>query len=66
MLIDEIKQRMNLKGITQVQLANKMYVSNVSINRWMKGKVSPKLDYIEEIADILGCDIVLKVRESDE
>lgn len=52
--------------MTQVQLADKMYVSNVSINRWMKGKISPKLDYLEEIADILGCDIVLKVRESDE
>jgi transcriptional regulator with XRE-family HTH domain len=41
------------KGLTQTDLANKLGVSPIYVNRWCNGKVLPSLTYFFEISKIL-------------
>lgn len=58
-LLYQIKSKMLLKHITQEDMANRIGVTTVTMSRWMVGKRSPNLKYLEKMADEVGCDIVL-------
>ena len=44
------------KGLTQEQLAEKLNISDKTLARWERGKVTPDLNSIYNVADILGSD----------
>ena len=60
------EKRKNL-GMTQIEFAEKMYVTRQTVSRWEAGTAMPDIDKIAEIAEILGvsCDYLLK-DEDDE
>ena len=45
------------KGITQEQLAEKLYVSSRTVSRWETGSNMPDLDMLIELADFYDVDI---------
>lgn len=56
----EIFQRMlpyfmNRSRVNQVELATRLGVSKSTVNCWVSGKSFPRIDKIQQIADILGC-----------
>ena len=51
-----IKDILRSKGMTQIDLANKLGISPVALNRAM-GRNKFDLDYLSNIADALGCTI---------
>ena len=55
------EKRKNL-GMTQIEFAEKMYVTRQTVSRWEAGTAMPDIDKIAEIAEILGvsCDYLLK------
>ena len=55
------EKRKNL-GMTQIEFAEKMYVTRQTVSRWEAGTAMPDIDKIVEIAEILGvsCDYLLK------
>ena len=44
-------------GLTQVQLAKKMKVTQASVTAWDTGKSFPTGDKLPKLAKILGCSI---------
>ena len=66
MVIDELNNKIDKKHIRQYQLAETMDVSNVTIHKWLSGKVRLKVDDLERIANYMGCDVVLVERDKNE
>jgi transcriptional regulator with XRE-family HTH domain len=66
MIIDELNNKIDEKHIRQYQLAETMDVSNVTIHKWLSGKVRLKVDDLERIANYMGCEVVLVERDKDE
>lgn len=52
-----LKQWRQLKGYTQEEMAKKLDVSTVSLSKWENGQVSPRMKYIQKMADIFGVDV---------
>ena len=46
------------KGCTQEDLAEKLAVSRTNISRWESGKMTPDLDTVNRLSQILDCDFV--------
>ena len=46
------------KGYTQEDLAEKLAVSRTNISRWESGKMTPDLDTVNRLSQILDCDFV--------
>jgi transcriptional regulator with XRE-family HTH domain len=44
-------------GLTQVQLADSLGVSQANISAWEKGKAFPSADKLPSIAEVLKCKI---------
>ena len=49
-------------GLTQMEFADRLYVTRQTVSRWESGATSPDIDKITDIASILGvsCDYLLK------
>lgn len=45
------------KGLTQQELADKLYVTRQCISRWEQGKTLPDINSIEALTDLLDCSI---------
>ena len=43
-------------GLTQVQLASKMKVSEITIQNWESGRRTPRVKRIRELAKFLKCE----------
>jgi len=56
MIINPIKKRREEKGLTQVELALLMEVSQVHISQFETGGLVPSGSQIEKITEILGID----------
>ena len=58
----KIAEKRKSLGMTQIEFAEKMHVTRQTVSRWENGTVTPDIDKIGEIADILGvsCDYLLK------
>lgn len=49
-----IKEKRCAKGMTQAEIAKKLGISQQAYSRYEQGKREPTLDYIKQIAQILG------------
>lgn len=58
---EKITQRRKEIGMTQVELAEKMYVTRQTVSRWENNAVLPDLEKIPQLATLLGvtCDWLL-------
>ena len=59
MIGDNIKKYRTLRGLSQLELANLMNVSQKTISSWEIGRTEPNMGMVERLALLLG------VRESD-
>lgn len=50
------------KGITQEELAERMYVSRQTVSRWETDSVYPDMETVIRLCDILECDMETLVR----
>ena len=53
-------------GMTQVQLADKLGISQANVSIWESGKIFPQADKLPILAKILNCkieDLLGKVKE---
>lgn len=67
MIGNQIKKLRTNQGMTQKQLADKLFVSAQAVSRWENGEVEPSVDTITELAKIfdVSTDVILGVIESD-
>ena len=58
----KIAEKRKSLGMTQIEFAEKMYVTRQTVSRWEAGTAMPDIDRIGEIADLLGvsCDYLLR------
>ena len=52
-----LKELRKEKGITQEQLADKLFVSRRTVSRWETGSNMPDLDVLVELADLYEVDL---------
>lgn len=45
------------KGLTQKQLAEKLYVSNKAVSKWERGQSLPDINLLEPLAQVLGVTV---------
>jgi y4mF family transcriptional regulator len=62
MIAEAIRMRRKELGITQPHLAELANVSTNTLYKIEKGLGNPSLDVISKIAEVLGMDLVLKVK----
>lgn len=58
-----IAENRKQKGMTQTELAQKIYVTDKAVSRWERGKGFPDIHTIEPLADALGLT-VLEIMQS--
>ena len=56
---------LDLKGISQVQLAEKLGVTEAAVSFWCKGTKTPRMDKIQAIAELFGVSITDLVTETE-
>lgn len=61
-----LSYHMTIAGINQVELANAVNVSESTVSTWLSGRSYPRIDTIQRIADVLGCETDELVLESSE
>ena len=66
MVINDLNDILREKRVTQSKLAETMDVSNVTMHKWLSGKVRLKVDDLERIANYVGCEVVLVERGKNE
>lgn len=59
----EIKERRSQLGISQLDLAEISEVSIATIKDIERGKGNPSLSTLEKIADVLGMEIVMQIKQ---
>lgn len=64
-LNERILRLRKLKGMTQLQLAEKLNVSDKAISKWESGKCDPSLDLIKSLAKLFNCSIDYLVNGKD-
>lgn len=55
-----------LQGLTQDELAEKLFVTRQTVSGWENGRTQPSLDILGELADVLNCsplDIIGQTRK---
>lgn len=57
------ERRMNL-GLTQLEVASQIGVSQGAISFWETGQRTPTLAKFAELADVLGYELTLTMKES--
>ena len=53
-------------GLTQKQLAVKMYTSQEQISIYETGKTDPSVKIFEQILNVLGYELVVRRRENEQ
>jgi repressor LexA len=51
-----IQNYLNLLNITQKDLSKKLGCSNTTISMWIKGNSTPRIDKIDKMCEIFGCE----------
>jgi y4mF family transcriptional regulator len=65
-IVEFIKQRRLLLGITQQDLADFSGVSLRTIREIEAGKANPSIETLNSIVDVLGLEIDLKIKNSND
>ena len=58
-IIERIKNEIAYQGIQQKELADMIGVTDVTMCRWMTGRRSPSLKYVEKMLSVLGMRIAI-------
>ena len=45
------------KDLTQIELAEKVGVTPITVHLWEKGEVKPRVDVAIKVCEILGCSV---------
>ena len=53
-----VRRLREAKGITQLQLAERMYVSDKAVSKWETGRGYPDVTLIEPLAEALGVSVI--------
>lgn len=53
-------------GLTQEELAERIGIGQQSLSRMEKGRIAPKFERLQIIADTLGCPVTDLFRENEE
>ena len=56
MIGDNIRALRTEKGMTQKEIADRLFVTAQAVSRWENGEVEPSLNTIMELAKIFGVD----------
>jgi transcriptional regulator with XRE-family HTH domain len=65
-LTESIKQRREELGITQKHLAEVAFVGIQTLKAIESGKGNPTLSSINKLADVLGLEIIIRVKTNEE
>jgi len=63
---ERVKNERTLKGWTQEELAEKLFVSRQSVSKWENGQNYPSIDIIIKISDLFGITIDELLRSDEE
>jgi transcriptional regulator with XRE-family HTH domain len=55
--MNRIQEVLKTKGLKQIQLAEALGVAKSSVSQWCSNTVQPPLVKLNEIADVIGCDV---------
>ena len=63
-----IKEERSRLGLTQTELAEKLYISTAAVSKWERGKCLPDVGKLDAIAEVLGLSVleVLRCQRQDE
>lgn len=61
----KIKQLRQLNGMDQKELANKLNISNKTVSSWESNRTQPKMEMIELLCEIFGCQKTDFMDEND-
>jgi transcriptional regulator with XRE-family HTH domain len=72
-LSEKLQQLRKENGLTQEQLAGKIFVSRTAVSKWESGRGSPSLDYLKSISrlfsisidDLLSGEELITIAETD-
>lgn len=56
-MLSTLRQHRTEKGLTQIELGQKLGVTRRSIIRWENGQTKPSMKKIEKIAEFFECSI---------
>ena len=57
MLSNKLKEARLAKGLTQSEIAKKLYVTRQTVSRWEQGKTLPNIYVIQELSDFYGISL---------
>jgi putative transcription factor len=57
--MDQIKNKREQLGISQLEMASKLNVSQVMLSRWERGDALPRINEAQKMAEIVGMNLVL-------
>ena len=57
-----IKEFRKKSGLSQVQVAEKLFVNQNTVRQWETGRSSPPIDVLIKLSDLFGCTIDELVR----
>lgn len=58
---DIIKNELELAGISQKELAEKIFVTTQAVSKWINNQSQPTFDNIKAISEVLGIDLAKKL-----
>ena len=60
---------MDVFGMTQLELADKLSCSNTTVSSWIQGNATPRMDKIDKMCEIFSCtrsDLVSDTQKTSE
>ena len=63
---DRLKELRETEGISMMQLANALGVSNAAICKWENGVAEPKVSYLIKISDFFDCTVDYLVGKTND
>ena len=56
-IFSRLKAKREANGITQVQLAIMLGITQGAVSQWEAGQTKPNIELLPKLADILGCTV---------
>ena len=66
MFSDNLKKYRTAKGLSQNDVAEKLFVTRQCVSKWENGTTQPDLQALEQLSDLLGVSIDELVKDSGE